>query len=229
MRSEPSGDKTSNPVARLLGWTLGVGAVSFAAGFFGPIIFSKSNLGPLLGIFVTGPVGFLAGAVIGALYIARGSARLSIAVVGLTWVLTLLYTLFIAGLAVQGAVPPIGLQILIVAASMFLFIRHSTRNQLPTGLKRSGPIAIAALLTVLLMTLFPPVIAPWWVPADKQPAIAAPLPSFAFILDGRFDAGRHFPQFAVSRAALAREWLVTAAAAIGLCVSMLALSPRPRH
>ncbi len=211
---------------RLLGWTFGVGAVSFAAGFFGPIFFSTSNLGPLLGIFVTGPVGFLAGALIGALSIARGSARLSIAVMGPIWVLTLLYTLFIAGLAVQGAVPPIGLQILIIAASAFLFIGHG--NQLPASLQRSGPIAIAALSIVLLMTLFPPVIAPWWVPAGKQPAIAAPLPSFAFILDGRFDAGRHFPQFAVSRAALAREWLMTAAVAIGLWLLMLALRPRTR-
>lgn len=46
-----------------------VGGVGFAAGFFGPIIFMpNSNQGPLLGIFVTGPLGFILGIVIGWLY-----------------------------------------------------------------------------------------------------------------------------------------------------------------
>jgi len=41
-----------------------VGSVGFAAGFFGPIIFMPdSNQGPLLGIFITGPLGFVVGAV----------------------------------------------------------------------------------------------------------------------------------------------------------------------
>jgi hypothetical protein len=43
-----------------------VGDIGFTAGFFGPIIFTpKSNQGPLLGIFFTGPLGFVAGAIIG--------------------------------------------------------------------------------------------------------------------------------------------------------------------
>jgi hypothetical protein len=45
------------------------GAVGFAAGFFGPLIFAPdANQGPLLGIFITGPLGVLAGAVGGAVY-----------------------------------------------------------------------------------------------------------------------------------------------------------------
>jgi hypothetical protein len=45
-----------------------IGGISFAAGFFGPIILTPdANQGPLLGIFYTGPLGFFAGAVIGAL------------------------------------------------------------------------------------------------------------------------------------------------------------------
>jgi hypothetical protein len=47
-----------------------LGVVGFAAGFFGPIIFSpKSNQGPLLGIFVTGPLGFVVGTVLCWLYV----------------------------------------------------------------------------------------------------------------------------------------------------------------
>ena len=45
-----------------------LGGVSFLVGFIGPIIFSpESNQGPLLGIFVTGPVGLFVGLAIGAL------------------------------------------------------------------------------------------------------------------------------------------------------------------
>jgi hypothetical protein len=39
-----------------------LGGIAFAAGFFGPMIFVPgANQGPLLGIFITGPAGFLAG------------------------------------------------------------------------------------------------------------------------------------------------------------------------
>ncbi len=47
-----------------LGGALGVGGVSFAAGFFGPIIFAPdANQGPLLGLLITGPLGFVVGGV----------------------------------------------------------------------------------------------------------------------------------------------------------------------
>src|SRR4051794_39779269 len=43
-----------------------IGSICFIAGFIGPIIFMPhSNQGPLLGIFVTGPFGFVAGTLIG--------------------------------------------------------------------------------------------------------------------------------------------------------------------
>ena len=46
-----------------------LGAIGFCAGFFGPIIFApEANQGPLLGIFITGPLGFLLGAVGGVVY-----------------------------------------------------------------------------------------------------------------------------------------------------------------
>jgi len=46
-----------------------IGAISFAAGFFGPILLTpESNQGPLLGIFITGPLGTAAGLIIGAIY-----------------------------------------------------------------------------------------------------------------------------------------------------------------
>jgi hypothetical protein len=50
-----------------------IGAIGFSAGFFGPMIFTPgANQGPLLGIFITGPLGFLLGAAGGAIYWFRG-------------------------------------------------------------------------------------------------------------------------------------------------------------
>jgi hypothetical protein len=43
--------------------------MSYFAGFFGPIIFTPdANQGPLLGILITGPLGFIAGAIGGTVY-----------------------------------------------------------------------------------------------------------------------------------------------------------------
>src|ERR1700720_4776625 len=45
------------------------GAIAFSVGFFGPIFFMPhANQGPLLGIFITGPLGFILGGVGGAVY-----------------------------------------------------------------------------------------------------------------------------------------------------------------
>jgi hypothetical protein len=49
-----------------LGAAFAVGALSFLVGFVGPILLSPdSPQGPLLGIFITGPLGLVGGAVIG--------------------------------------------------------------------------------------------------------------------------------------------------------------------
>ncbi len=45
-----------------------LGGIGFALGFFGPMLLTpQSNQGPLLGIFVTGPLGVVIGAIGGAL------------------------------------------------------------------------------------------------------------------------------------------------------------------
>ena len=46
-----------------------VGAIGFVVGFFGPMIIDPgANQGPMLGIFITGPLGVIVGAVGGAAY-----------------------------------------------------------------------------------------------------------------------------------------------------------------
>ncbi len=50
----------------IVGTALVLGVVGFVLGFFGPMLLApQANQGPMLGIFITGPVGFLAGLVIG--------------------------------------------------------------------------------------------------------------------------------------------------------------------
>jgi hypothetical protein len=46
-----------------------LGTIAFCAGFFGPMVFAPgANQGPLLGLFITGPLGFLAGGIGGGIY-----------------------------------------------------------------------------------------------------------------------------------------------------------------
>jgi hypothetical protein len=46
-----------------------VGAIAFAIGFFGPLAWAPdANQGPLLGIFITGPIGFVVGSMLGWIY-----------------------------------------------------------------------------------------------------------------------------------------------------------------
>jgi hypothetical protein len=54
--------------AALLG-ALIVGGIGFVGGFFGPLVLAPdANQGPLLGIFITGPLGAILGAIGGAIY-----------------------------------------------------------------------------------------------------------------------------------------------------------------
>ena len=59
----------------LLGGVI-LGGIGFAAGFFGPIIFRPdTNQGPLLGIFITGPLGFVLGIICGTVYGLRRAGK----------------------------------------------------------------------------------------------------------------------------------------------------------
>jgi len=47
-------------------WALRLGLAGFLGGFFGPMILRPdANQGPMLGIFITGPLGVLVGALFG--------------------------------------------------------------------------------------------------------------------------------------------------------------------
>ena len=64
LSAEPRG-----PIASAFLGAVVLGAIGFSAGFFGPLLFTpEANQGPLLGIFITGPLGFLLGAVGGLVW-----------------------------------------------------------------------------------------------------------------------------------------------------------------
>jgi hypothetical protein len=59
-----------------LGGAMIVGTIGFVGGFFGPMIWAPdANQGPLLGLFITGPLGFVLGGIAGCFYgiVRRGS------------------------------------------------------------------------------------------------------------------------------------------------------------
>ena len=189
--------------ARIMDFALAVGGIAFAAGFIGPVLLSDSNLGPLLGIFVTGPIGFLVGALIGIAYSARrgpeGISRQELRWLATVWLLSLLYALFFSSIFARGWIA-LGLLAAVIATAAYLFYGGTLPKDGPIRHYRL-PLLLAGLLT-LLSLVFPPVVP------------GAGKPGFAFFLDPRFDASRNVPEFSVDGTILALGWLILTALAL---------------
>src|SRR6266542_2468038 len=57
-----SGSAPDNLISYMLYGAILLGGIGFTGGFFGPMIFAPgANQGPMLGIFITGPLGFILG------------------------------------------------------------------------------------------------------------------------------------------------------------------------
>ncbi len=48
-----------------------LGALGFLFGYFTPIYLTKSNIGPLTGFFISGPIGFILGTIVRMLYLVK--------------------------------------------------------------------------------------------------------------------------------------------------------------
>jgi hypothetical protein len=63
-------------ITSIILWSVFLGSTGFAAGFFGPLILRPdANQGPLLGIFITGPLGAVVGVALGTILSAVRSWR----------------------------------------------------------------------------------------------------------------------------------------------------------
>ena len=61
-------------ISTMFRWGAILGVIGFICGFVGPVIFMpEANQGPLLGIFITGPLGFVVGLVVGFVLSLRPS------------------------------------------------------------------------------------------------------------------------------------------------------------
>ncbi|HVF37845.1 MAG TPA: hypothetical protein VNA29_07895 [Sphingomicrobium sp.] len=180
---------------RIMQVALAVGGIAFAAGFVGPLIFSDSNLGPLLGIFVTGPLGFLAGGLIGVVLSARRGRpedrRQELRWLAAAWLLSLLFTL--ASIGGIGWIA-IGTQAAVIITASYVFYG----GKLPKSEVMCHyrlPLLVAGVVA-LLSSAFPPAKS-----NDGEQR-------FAIFLDPRFDASRNVPEFTVDASSLALGWLV---------------------
>jgi hypothetical protein len=63
------GNVSNSLAIHIIIWGIIFGAIGFILGFMGPIILNwGGKLGPMLGIFITGPIGFLVGLIGGGIY-----------------------------------------------------------------------------------------------------------------------------------------------------------------
>lgn len=225
MTSRGAKSLMSGPLPWTAAFAFILGGISFCAGFLGPMFLSTSNLGPLLGVIVTGPVGTLVGALVGCGIWATREAGSRVGsvwkwIAGI-WVLTLLYTLFMVRFGSWGMLFGVTVQLAILAAVAFLLYHRGVRGLHSRVVKACGPVVLAVVGLIVLISLFPPVTRPWWGPASAQPEFesSTSLPRVAFLLDPGFDASRHIPRFAVNVPILVLGWAFTSAA--GLLISAL--------
>ena len=146
-----------------------LGGISFCLGFVGPLSLSSSNLGPLLGIFVTGPVGALVGALVGCGVWATRVAGSRVGTVwkwiaGM-WVVTLLYTLFMVQFGSWGMLFGVATQLVVLVEVAVLLYHRRLRGSHSPFVKTCGPVVLAVIGLIVLISLFPPVTRPWWDPS----------------------------------------------------------------
>ena len=217
-----------------MNWVLGgagiVGSLALLAGFYGPMMLSDSNLGPLLGIFFTGPTGALLGAVVGcglwAKRVEGDSRRPAWLCLAAIWLISLCYAAFLFGLAASAALWGVGVQLGVLAEGAVLLYDRSRRGY-SIRARPFATVFVAVVGLVILMNLFPPVVAPWWgSPPARDGGAAESLPPVAFLFHPDFDASRHVPYFAVDLPMLKIEWV---AAAIGGAIAWALLTLRERR
>ena len=111
-----------------------------------------------------------------------------------------------------GLLLSLALQAMAVASAIYVFSQRDIRQKWSLTTRRRAPLVIVTLTLILIVTVFPPVMRPWW--GSPQPTAnndsQQPLPQFAFVLDDRLDSSGRVPLLAVNFRLLALEWIAVA-------------------
>jgi len=200
-----------------------IGGISFLLGYAGPFFFTKANTAPFLGIFITGPVGFLVGLLVGIGWsIRRGHGRdIRTALLWYlaVWLLSLLAYWFWAGIGTVNSIftlAPMGFQALAIVMAFVLLVEAVAKERLPRGAERCAATVIFAAVLMFMMELYPPVTRPWW--DEERRNATYPLPAYAYIMDKHFDSDKRVPDYAVNTGRLVGQWLAAATLAGLVCM-----------
>ena len=186
-----------------------VGFITFLCGFVGPIILTpEANLGPLLGLFITGPLGFLLGGVIGFWRILWDSTRKTGA---LEWGMFLVIWLLMMGwylifFMFGPTAILLGTLCQLAAAVGTALIYRQRCGKLNQPIDRRFFSVLFAALFIISTEFFPPVTHPDW--ARPQDGYLQNPPAAVFYWDSRLDSSYKVPQLAINRTRLMELWVL---------------------
>lgn len=209
--------------ARIARMGLTIGGISFLLGYAGPLLFTKANTGPFLGIFITGPVGFLVGVLAGIGWSIRHGhgrdIRTAMRWYLTVWLLSLLAYWFWARIGTVNGIftlAPMAFQVLAIVTAFALLVEAIAKERLSRGAERCAATVIFAAVLMFMMELYPPITSPSW--DEERRNASASLPVYAFIMESHFDSDKRVPDYAVNTSRLVGQWLATAALAGLVCM-----------
>ena len=194
---------------------LGVGFISFLVGLIGPSFFwDWGNLGPLVGIFLFIPIGFLVGLLLGTLISGltdkTGDLRTEMRWLLLLWVISFFAYSFLTIFGEYALLAMIGLQIAIVIVGLVFVVAAKKRATVPLVTNKRRTIFVVAAAAMVLMSVFPP--------AAAKAAVKGSEPLFIFVMDSRLDSSMHVPYYTIDPGQLIVRWAVIAAIALAACL-----------
>ena len=112
------------------------------------------------------------------------------------------------------------MKIFTILIGAILLVKKRLRQKLPVRVQTYGAVVLIAASAMVFMAIFPPVTAPWWGPSvESIPDLTGEaMPGYAFIMDGRFDASKTIPEFAVNKSMLIVQWILTGVVATIICL-----------
>jgi hypothetical protein len=197
------------------------GVIGLVGGIVVPSILDPTTVqGPLLGIFMTGPLGVFLGGHVGVLWSARHQKQTTWTELGWLAVfggLDLLLYEFFAGIAFVTIVPASAFLITASTAAALLTYARGARAL------RRALVAVSIAAPLLFVTaLFPPVTVN---PLRGARPLATSPPHFRFLLSSDLDTRTYVPPLAIDRFTLHLEW--AAGIALSVVISVILQSAIP--